>query len=912
MFKFFFSFSLFSVCNKFVIYVYNYGTICYTVSINSQARRPLPLKHFLFRLVCLVAAFILLFTSAFAYEKLQQGDKDGDVLAMQQALRSLGYSIVPDGSYGAATAKVVKSFQKNHGLKQDGIAGNQTLSLLYSLAPGYAPDDSKDESTAQGNGNQVTTPVTGVFATVQTTGGSLNIRFAANDSSLIIGKVPNQSKVSVSQKGSTWCQITYNGTTGYVMTQYLNFSAAQATASPTPTATPTSAPLPTVPVQSGASTLTAIVTTTGGSLNLRSKPSGGNNIVDTIPNGTMLTISSRGTTWCTTTYNGTYGYVMTKFLTFGSSQTASPSPSPTPSATVPASSSTTFAYVTTTGGSLNLRASANKSAKVLDTIPNGTKLAIIARGATWCATSYNGTYGYVMTSFLRFETVSTPTATPTSTPTATPTAAPTSPIASTGSIAYVTTTGGSLNLREQPRTGTTILDTIPNGTKLVITARGTTWCATSYNGFYGYVMTSFLTFAESPTPSPSPTPTLPPATGTSTYAVVTTSGGTLNLRQTASTSAKVLAQIPNSTTLLVTARGTTWCAVNYAGTSGYVMTSYLTFFTSSVPTATQEPSTEEETDPSKFTRTLRKGMTGTDVAWVQNRLKELGYSTPTNGTYDDDTMAAVKAFQGQNGLTKDGLAGSQTFAILNSPNARRADDAPLSYSTLRIDDTESGVYSMQKALKELGYNLTVNGTFDEATHNAVVAFQQRNGLVISGIADALTQQVIYSGSAKPYSTPVEELPADAGKIAGPSVSQIKLLHWFDEIKPNVSTGQTITVFDPNTSLSWNIRFYSLGRHADSEPLTWRDTQIMNRSFGSTSWTIHPVYVLLPTGQWTVATMHNNPHLYGSINNNGFGGHLCIHFLRDMDECTLNDPNYGVNNQKTLRSAWKALTGETVE
>ena len=59
-------------------------------------------------------------------------------------------------------------------------------------------------------------------------------------------------------------------------------------------------------------------------------------------------------------------------------------------------------------------------------------------------------------------------------------------------------------------------------------------------------------------------------------------------------------------------------------------------------------------------------------------------------------------------------------------------------------------------------------------------------------------------------------------------------------------------------------------------------------------------------------MHNRPHLNGSVSDNGFDGHLCVHFLRDMDECKQYDPDYGVTNQTTLREGWKALTGETVK
>ena len=819
-------------------------------------------------------------SSALAYEKLERGDINNDVLAMQKALKSLGYSITCDGNFGSGTLETVKAFQRRYGLEADGVAGTKTLSLLYSLAPSFAPG----ASSSAGDTSSGSSASGGITATVVTTGGSLNLRFTANSTAKVLTTIPNGAKITVTQQGSSWCAAVYNGYAGYVMTEFLRFSSAAATSTPTPT--PNS--------NAGAGT-TATVVTTGGSLNLRAAARDTAKVLTTIPFGAKITVTSRGTTWCAASYAGYSGYVMTQFLSFGDTPLITASPSPTPA--LPSGATGVTAYVTTTGGSLNLRASAKSNAKVLTTIPNNTALTITQQDATWCATSYNGYSGYVMTSFLRFDSTQ---------PTASPTPTPTLPPAQDGEAAYVTTTGGSLNLRAEARSGAKVLTTIPNNTQLVITQRGTSWCATYYNGYSGYVMTSFLTFpGDKPTATPSPTPT----SGTTSYALVTTSGGSLNLRAEASSNAKVLVTIPNAATVLVHSRGTDWCSVTYSGTSGYVMTKFLTFF-SSGPTNSPTPD-DEENDPSQYKRTLKKGMTGEDVTWVQGRLLELGYTPSSNGTYDDKTIAAVKAFQGQNGLSTDGLAGSQTFAMLRSSNARRADDTPLNYTTLRVDDEGEAVTSMQKALKELGYNVTVNGTFDVATHNAVVAFQQRNGLVISGIADALTRQILHGGSALPYSTPVEELPADAGKMAAPAVSEIKLLHWQNEIKPNVKTGQTFTVYDPNTGLGWDLKFYSLGRHADSQPASWRDTQIMNRSFGSTSWTIHPVYVLLPTGQWTMATMHNRPHLYGSITDNGFGGHLCVHFLRDMDEAMKNDPNYGVNNQKTLRSAWKALTGETV-
>ncbi len=882
------------------------------------------MKHVMLRLLTLVLALTMFMSSALAYTKLQKGMSGDHVLYMQLALKYLGYSIETDGKYGAATANVVRAFQRDHKLTVDGVAGEKTLTLLYSLAPVYDPER-QTNPTAVPTAAPVVNPTPASSgagnALVVTGGGSLNLRQGAATNAKVLASIPDGSRLTLVQQGSTWSTVIYNGQAGYVMTKFLVITSSPATAVPTATpGYPSYTP--------SGSVIQALVVTGGGTLNLRETPATSARVIAEIPYGTWITVTLRGDTWSAVYYNGMNGYVMSQYLSFGASiPTAVPTAAPVTQAPVSADT----ALVTTGGGSLNFREAPYGTARVLTTIPNGTMLTILSRGATWCAASYNGQTGYVMTSFLLFLNTQ---------PTAQPTAVPTQPPVSYGNVAYVTTSGGSLNLRQYAQTNAKVLTTIPNGTQLVITERGSNWCAASYNGYSGYVMTSFLTFVNvyvTPSPTapvytvptytpvviptyapvvitPAPTPT--PQSGTTTgCALVTTSGGSLNLRAEASTSARVLASMPNASSLTVISRGADWSCVIYNGITGYAMSKYLTFLANAVTASpTPKPASSadpEDDDPSVFTRTLKKGMSGEDVAWMQNRLQELGYSVKVNSVYDDATFEAVKAFQKQNALTVDGVAGSQTFAVLRSENARKATDAALNYTSLSVNSSGSEVRQLQTDLKKLGYNVTVNGEYDVDTHNAVVAFQQRNGLVISGIADALTRTVLHSGSGKPYSTPVTELPADAGKIEGPAVSEIQLLHWQNEVKPSVRAGQTFTVYDPNTGLSWKLVFYSLGRHADSQPASWRDTQIMNRSFGSTSWTIHPVYVQLPDGRWTMATMHNRPHLYGSILDNGFGGHLCVHFLRDMEEAQKNDPDYGVNNQVTLRNAWKTLTGETV-
>lgn len=71
---------------------------------------------------------------ATTYSNLSRGSRGEDVKKMQQALINAGYSVGSagaDGSFGPDTEKAVLRYQKNNGLKTDGIAGNNTLGKLY-------------------------------------------------------------------------------------------------------------------------------------------------------------------------------------------------------------------------------------------------------------------------------------------------------------------------------------------------------------------------------------------------------------------------------------------------------------------------------------------------------------------------------------------------------------------------------------------------------------------------------------------------------------------------------------------------------------------------------------------------------------------------------------------------------------
>jgi hypothetical protein len=57
------------------------------------------------------------------------------VKKLERRLRRLGYKVKVDGSFGIVTKGAVENFQKNKGLKVDGVVGAKTWQVLYNTNP---------------------------------------------------------------------------------------------------------------------------------------------------------------------------------------------------------------------------------------------------------------------------------------------------------------------------------------------------------------------------------------------------------------------------------------------------------------------------------------------------------------------------------------------------------------------------------------------------------------------------------------------------------------------------------------------------------------------------------------------------------------------------------------------------------
>jgi len=195
-----------------------------------------------------------------------------------------------------------------------------------------------------------------------------------------------------------------------------------------------------------------------------------------------------------------------------------------------------------------------------------------------------------------------------------------------------------------------------------------------------------------------------------------------------------------------------------------------------------------------------------------------------------------------------------------------------------------------------------------------VAFQKKNGLSADGVAGSKTQNKLYSSSAisasgSIISTPVQNPSSgtSSGTVSGgfqaPSASQVRYANWYTEIRARAKLMPDVVIYDPDTGLHYNLHMFSFGKHADAEPPTKQDVEIMNQIIGEDDWGPKYVWVIFSDGRVYIGSTHSKGHTVDHDGDNGLTGHICLHFPRIMSEAEATGP-YAVSHQKEILWGWE--------
>lgn len=186
--------------------------------------------------------------------------------------------------------------------------------------------------------------------------------------------------------------------------------------------------------------------------------------------------------------------------------------------------------------------------------------------------------------------------------------------------------------------------------------------------------------------------------------------------------------------------------------------------------------------PSYPGQPLSLGDFGEDVRIIKRQLNRIGRNYPaiptitdTTDAYEIQTENAVREFQRIFNLTPDGIVGKATWykikEIYNgvkrlselTSEGLTITEAERRYPrVLKLGDSGIGVRTVQYYLAFLGYffedlpQINITGTFDEATQNAVTAFQQKYSLSADGIVGRDTWNTLQGA----YDSTVADLPAE--------------------------------------------------------------------------------------------------------------------------------------------------------
>lgn len=214
-------------------------------------------------------------------------------------------------------------------------------------------------------------------------------------------------------------------------------------------------------------------------------------------------------------------------------------------------------------------------------------------------------------------------------------------------------------------------------------------------------------------------------------------------------------------------------------------------------------------EPSEPEVPLRLGSAGNDVASMQTKLNRISVNYPSipkidpaDGIFGVETENAVRQFQRIFDLEPDGIVGNATWykiqfifnAVkrlneLNSEGITEEDFNQQFPGVLSLGDTGSSVSVIQYYLAALSYfnaqipAVSVNGTFDEQTQNAIFAFQTAYGLPVTGVVDDATWNLLFDAyygaiqslTPEQIGTSVLPFPGTFLKLGstGPDVEQLQ-------------------------------------------------------------------------------------------------------------------------------------------
>ena len=397
-----------------------------------------------------------------------------------------------------------------------------------------------------------------------TTGTSLRMRSEPNTSSAIVTTLNKSVAVALLDDSVPgWYKINYNGSTGYVSSDYLIIDQDN------------------------------IFTTYGrvpeGTVNVRAAATTESESLATIDAGTVVTVNGLVNGWYDVTCQyGTEGYVRSDELTLNGAPIRVDDPmteeqiaAETSLEDDPVEQDSQLAIIN--GSGVNLRAEMSTDSEVLAELSRGTVLTVLDVFDGWYQVQTGDLTGYVASAFVTLAEGHDPSQLLTET----------LPESSTSVLAVGLVVGSGVRMRSEPNTDCSIVSTLDRGAAVCVMGAADGWYRIDYGGKGGYIAADYLTVSEA-------------TEGFSCYALVL--ADSLNMRSAPDAGAGRVTSVSSGSYVDVSGFENGWFHVSYNGSTGFMSGDYLTLTDSKpTPVTTTTSGSSSSSSSSKGSTSLPSG-----------------------------------------------------------------------------------------------------------------------------------------------------------------------------------------------------------------------------------------------------------------------------------------------------------------
>jgi len=408
--------------------------------------------------------------------------------------------------------------------------------------------------------------------------------------------------------------------------------------------------------------------------------------------------------------------------------------------------------------------------------------------------------------------------------------------------ATFSTTSG-VNVRAEASTSSDVVRTVASGASVEVLEHDPAgWSKVKAGGDTGYIRSDFLTRGGAASVATA-------ATEASSEAIATLkTTGNVNMRSAANTDSNIVKTLAANTSVEVLERQSNgWSRVRHSGTSGFIRSDLLSESGAASATAATTLKTTGTVNlrsgPSTNNSIVTTLSANTSVTVVERQSN--GWSSVrhnnSNGFIRSDLLS-------ESGAT------TTTLKTVTGVNLR------------------SGPSTNHRILRQLEVNTTVT-----------VLENQSNGW----------SRVNHNGTEGFIRT----------DLLGSGARRIELIDWATA-RSIIPKNTNLRVTDVRTGISYNVRAFSLGNHADVDTASQADTDTKRSTRNGTwSWTPRPVWVQI--GDRTFAASINGmPHAGSAVSGNGLSGHFCLHF-RGSTSHGSTSASYVRNMQNAITEAYDA-------